>query len=52
MEVIDHNWDFRVPQETIEYLKKLNPVFSVEVDNVAILKIWKNERKYYLPIKK
>ena len=43
MEVIDYNWVIHVPREKRKYLENLESVYSVKVDEVSILKIWKND---------
>lgn len=46
MEVVDYNWDMFVPEEKRKYLENLESVYEVKVDEVSILKIWKNDFKY------
>lgn len=42
MEVIDYYWTRDVSGKTRAYLETLQPVYEVRVENVTILKIWKN----------
>ena len=43
IEVTDYRWIIDIPKEKRIYLDTLSPVYEVKVDNVAILKIWKND---------
>lgn len=43
MEVIDYRWNSVTPQEKRKYLETLVTVYEEKVDDVAILKIWKND---------
>lgn len=46
MEVIDYYWERDIPFSKRQYLETLNPVYEVRVDNVAILRIWKNDMQH------
>jgi len=45
IEVIDDDWVKRIPLVKRQYLYTLNPVYSVRVDGVTILNIWKNDQE-------
>ena len=43
IEVVDYRWSLDIPKEKRDYLETLIPVYEVKVDDVAILKVWKND---------
>jgi hypothetical protein len=46
---MSHNWGQKKLYSYAYYNTFLNPVYEVKVDEVAILKIWKNDRQYLKP---
>jgi len=46
IEVTDYRWNIDIAREIRDYLETLLPVYEVKVDGVAILTIWKNDKKH------
>ena len=46
IEVVDYRWNLDIPEEKRKYIETLVPAYEEKVDDVAILRVWKNDIKH------